>query len=78
MTEAELLAIYQDLHAHPELAFQETRTAGIVAERGVQSEDEFRDVLRSLPSNHSPRFAPVPEPTLTVGVQALVQAVRAW
>lgn len=31
MTEPELVAIYQDLHAHPELAFQETRTATIVA-----------------------------------------------
>ena len=25
--------LYRDLHAHPELSFQETRTAGIVAER---------------------------------------------
>ncbi len=29
----ELRALYEDLHAHPELAFSETRTAGIVAER---------------------------------------------
>lgn len=31
--DAGLAEIYRDLHAHPELAFQETRTAGIVAER---------------------------------------------
>ncbi len=30
---SELTAIRQDLHAHPELGFEETRTAGIVAER---------------------------------------------
>ncbi|MGW4161409.1 amidohydrolase [Streptomyces sp. NPDC004788] len=29
----ELRALYEDLHAHPELSFQEFRTAGIVAER---------------------------------------------
>jgi amidohydrolase len=29
----ELAALYRDLHAHPELAFAERRTAGIVAER---------------------------------------------
>jgi hippurate hydrolase len=29
----DLLSLYQDLHAHPELGFQEHRTAGIVAER---------------------------------------------
>ena len=33
LTTAELTAIYTDLHAHPELAFAEHRTAGIVAER---------------------------------------------
>ncbi|MFF0111440.1 amidohydrolase [Streptomyces prasinus] len=30
---AELAALYRDLHTHPELAFRETRTAGIVADR---------------------------------------------
>ena len=30
---AGLAEIYRDLHAHPELAFRETRTAAIVAER---------------------------------------------
>ncbi len=29
----EYVALYEDLHAHPELSFQETRTSGIVADR---------------------------------------------
>ena len=28
----ELEALYKDIHAHPELSMQETRTAGIAAE----------------------------------------------
>ncbi len=32
----------------------------------------------TLPSNHSPEFAPVIEPTLSTGVQTLVVAARAW
>ncbi len=28
-----LAEVYRDLHRHPELSFQETRTAGIIAER---------------------------------------------
>lgn len=36
------------------------------------------DVLRNIPSNHSPRYAPVIEPTLTMGVGALVRAAWAW
>lgn len=34
--------------------------------------------LDSLPGNHSPYFAPVIEPTLTTGVQALTVAARTW
>ena len=30
---ADLADLYRDLHRHPELSFQETRTAGIAAER---------------------------------------------
>lgn len=37
-----------------------------------------RKVVEQLPSNHSPQFAPVIEPTLTTGVAALVTAARAW
>jgi amidohydrolase len=33
MTDSDLAVLYRDLHAHPELAFQEKRTAGIVASR---------------------------------------------
>lgn len=34
--------------------------------------------LKALPSNHSPRFAPVLEPTLKVGLQAMLSAASAW
>lgn len=34
--------------------------------------------LRTVPSNHSPQYAPVLEPTLTLGVTALVTAARTW
>jgi amidohydrolase len=34
--------------------------------------------VAELPTNHSPLFAPVTEPTLTIGVRALVTAARAW
>jgi len=33
---------------------------------------------RDVPSNHSPHFAPVIEPTLTRGVEALLTAARTW
>jgi amidohydrolase len=35
-------------------------------------------IVRSLPSNHSPLFAPVVEPTLQTGVRALSSAARTW
>ncbi|GGT05317.1 amidohydrolase [Streptomyces griseoviridis] len=38
--------------------------------RGTLSED--------VPSNHSPRFAPVPQPTLDTGVRALTVGALAW
>ncbi|ALJ28161.1 amidohydrolase [Stenotrophomonas acidaminiphila] len=34
--------------------------------------------LNTLPGNHSPRFAPVLEPTLKVGLQAMLSAAAAW
>ncbi|GIG71327.1 amidohydrolase [Phytomonospora endophytica] len=37
-----------------------------------------KKIALSLPSNHSPLFAPVIEPTLQVGVAALVRAARTW
>lgn len=41
---------------------------------GATSRAELLDVISRLPSNHSPRFAPVVAPTLTTGVAALVAA----
>ncbi|MET0977480.1 MAG: amidohydrolase, partial [Paeniglutamicibacter terrestris] len=32
----------------------------------------------NIPSNHSPYFAPLIQPTLDVGIDALVTAARAW
>lgn len=37
-----------------------------------------KKIALSLPSNHSPLFAPVVDPTLRVGVAALVRAARTW
>jgi metal-dependent amidase/aminoacylase/carboxypeptidase family protein len=34
--------------------------------------------LRTIPSNHSPRYAPAVDPTLDLGVTALVTAARTW
>lgn len=39
---------------------------------------EAGTVRRDIPSNHSPRFAPVMQPTLDTGVEALVVAAREW
>jgi hippurate hydrolase len=44
----------------------------------VTSIEEARTVVNGLPSNHSPWFAPVIEPTLRTGVTALTCAARAW
>jgi amidohydrolase len=45
---------------------------------GVSGVAEAAEIVRALPSNHSPRFAPVIEPTLRTGVAALACAARAW
>ncbi|ALE75104.1 amidohydrolase [Pseudonocardia sp. EC080610-09] len=42
------------------------------------SVDDIRERVAELPSNHSPRYAPVIEPTLSTGVAALTAAARAW
>ena len=34
--------------------------------------------LLTVPSNHSPKYAPVIDPTLSIGVTALVTAARTW
>ena len=45
---------------------------------GLTSLPEITAAVAALPSNHSPQFAPVIEPTLPIGVQALVAAAGAW
>ena len=45
---------------------------------GAATVPEIAERVRALPSNHSPLFAPVIEPTLTIGVRALAAAARAW
>jgi amidohydrolase len=45
---------------------------------GATSAADMMNVLRDLPSNHSPHYAPVIEPTLGIGVAALVNAAHAW
>jgi hippurate hydrolase len=39
---------------------------------------DIASIVAELPSNHSPLFAPVPSPTLEVGVKSLVAAAQAW
>jgi hippurate hydrolase len=34
--------------------------------------------VNELPSNHSPEFAPVIDPTLRVGIEAMLAAAGAW
>jgi amidohydrolase len=45
---------------------------------GVTTIEEARDIVDGLPSNHSPLFAPVIEPTIRTGVNALTTAARTW
>ncbi|MGV8967580.1 MAG: amidohydrolase [Cellulomonas sp.] len=45
---------------------------------GATTGADLAALAAALPSNHSPLYAPVIEPTLTVGVAALVAAAREW
>ncbi|WGY00708.1 amidohydrolase [Nocardioides sp. QY071] len=45
---------------------------------GATSVEQIRDLVADLPSNHSPRYAPLAGPTLESGVAALVTAARSW
>jgi amidohydrolase len=45
---------------------------------GATTPDVMAAIAADRPVNHSPRYAPVPQPTLDVGVAALVAAARAW
>ncbi|MCB0964980.1 MAG: amidohydrolase, partial [Acidimicrobiales bacterium] len=35
-------------------------------------------VAEDIPSNHSPHFAPVQDPTVAAGVEAMYLAARRW
>jgi amidohydrolase len=45
---------------------------------GVTTIEEARAVVDGLPSNHSPHYAPVIEPTLRTGITALTTAARTY
>jgi amidohydrolase len=45
---------------------------------GACSAEEILQVMGTVPSNHSPLYAPVPRPTIDIGVAALVTATREW
>ncbi len=45
---------------------------------GTTGPDGMRDVMARLPSNHSPLYAPVLQPTLAIGTNSLVAAALAW
>ena len=44
----------------------------------IYSEAKRTNQLNSIPSNHSPKFAPVIHPTLKTGLQAMITAAAAW
>jgi amidohydrolase len=45
---------------------------------GATSIEDIEHIVESLPSNHSPHYFPVPDPTIRVGVGALVATARHW
>jgi hippurate hydrolase len=45
---------------------------------GLGSREDIIARVAEQPSNHSPLYAPVIEPTLSIGVDALVSAARTW
>jgi hippurate hydrolase len=45
---------------------------------GVAGAEDMAAVVAEQPSNHSPFYAPVIEPTLRVGVAALISAAHTW
>jgi hippurate hydrolase len=45
---------------------------------GATDVDAVRQVMASLPSNHSPAYAPVIQPTLSIGTSSLVAAALTW
>ena len=45
---------------------------------GLTSIEQIAEKVREIPSNHSPLYAPVIDPTLSIGQAALVAAARVW
>ena len=45
---------------------------------GAATPEQLMRVVAGLPSNHSPQFAPAEDPTLRIGVAALVAAATEW
>jgi hippurate hydrolase len=45
---------------------------------GVSGLQDLARIVADLPSNHSPQYAPVEEPTIRIGVDALSAAAREW
>ena len=46
--------------------------------KDARSLKDFQEIVAGLPSNHSPMYAPVIQPTLKYGVDALVLAAKHW
>src|SRR5262249_6484361 len=64
---AEAPLVYWLLGGADPAAFVEASTA-----------QDIMHVMEHLPSNHSPLFAPVEDPTIALGVSALSAAARTW
>ncbi|WP_250030816.1 amidohydrolase [Paractinoplanes maris] len=45
---------------------------------GATTAEQLIEVAGTIPSNHSPHYHPIPDPTIRAGVAALVAAARAW
>jgi amidohydrolase len=45
---------------------------------GAATIEDFLEVAARIPSNHSPHYHPVPDPTITTGVATLTAAAREW
>jgi hippurate hydrolase len=45
---------------------------------GANDADALKAAMAGLPSNHSPHYAPVMQPTISIGVAALVAAAKSW
>ena len=62
----------------PAAAVRDWPTPDVGGHRIVDGGTEFRGAVRAIPGNHSPLYAPVIEPTLSIGTAALVHAAREW